>query len=190
MSAKAADTAGGNGNKAVAGTKAIDRALDVLSSFVDSPEQGITDIATRSSLSPSTVHRIVRALVQSGYLEQSPETDRYHLGHAAHVLGQTARESWGCDRALPILERIGGLTGESVNMGVADGTELRFAAGSADSTTDDMVTSVTTSDANAVGGAVYTVSVTRGGVFEKLVVRFADGGTGCVRAVATPCEEH
>lgn len=124
MSAKAADNARGNGNKTVAGTKAIDRALEVLSSFVEAPEQGITDIATRSSLSPSTVHRIVRALVQSGYLEQSAETDRYHLGHAAHVLGQSARDSWGFDRALPILERIGGLTGESVNMGVADGTDV------------------------------------------------------------------
>jgi IclR family acetate operon transcriptional repressor len=122
MSAKTADTA--RGNKTVAGTKAIDRALEVLSSFADSPEQGITDIANRSALSPSTVHRIVRALVQSGYLEQSPETDRYHLGHAAHVLGQSARESWGFDRALPILERIGGITGESVNMGVADGTDV------------------------------------------------------------------
>ena len=122
MSAIADNTA--HGNKTVAGTKAIDRALDVLSSFVESPEQGITDIAGRSSLSPSTVHRIVRALVNSGYLEQSAETDRYHLGHAAHVLGQSARESWGFDRALPILERIGGLTGESVNMGVADGSDV------------------------------------------------------------------
>lgn len=106
------------------GTKAIDRALGVLSSFVASPEQGITEIAAASDLSPSTAHRIVRALVESGYVEQSAETDRYHLGHAAHVLGQSARESWGFDRALPVLERIGGLTGESVNMGIADGNEV------------------------------------------------------------------
>ncbi len=111
-------------SKSVAGTKAIDRALYVLSSFVATPEQGITEIAAHADLSPSTVHRIVQALVQSGYLEQSAETDRYHLGHAAHVLGQSARESWGYDRALPILERIGSLTGESVNMGIADGNEV------------------------------------------------------------------
>lgn len=124
MAAKRADSGAGDASKTVAGTKAIDRALEVLSSFVETPEQGITEIATRSSLSPSTVHRIARALVQSGYLEQSPETDRYHLGHAAHVLGQSARDAWGFDRALPILERIGSLTGESVNMGIADGTEV------------------------------------------------------------------
>lgn len=117
-------SANGNSSKSVAGTKAIDRALHVLSSFVATPEQGITEIAADSDLSPSTVHRIVRALVQSGYLEQSAETDRYHLGHAAHVLGQSARESWGFDRALPVLERIGSITGESVNMGIADGKEV------------------------------------------------------------------
>ncbi len=111
-------------SNAGAGTKAIDRALLVLSSFVDAPEQGITDIAQRVDMSPSTVHRIVRALLQNGYVEQSQETDRYHLGHAAHVLGERARETWGFDRALPMLERIGSITGESVNMGVADGTDV------------------------------------------------------------------
>ena len=106
------------------GTKAIDRALHVLSSFVDHPDQGISDIAARSSLSPSTVHRIVRALVNTGYLEQDVETDRYHLGHAAHVLGESAREAWSFERALPILERIGSITGESVNLGVLDGSHV------------------------------------------------------------------
>lgn len=126
MAARVGNTVGGTAkpNNGIAGTKAIDRALSVLSSFVGTPEQGITDISHSSGLSPSTVHRIVQALVASGYLEQNPVTERYHLGHAAHVLGQSARESFGFDRALPILERIGSITGESVNMGVADGTDV------------------------------------------------------------------
>jgi|GEM_PF-1389487 len=106
------------------GTKAIDRALYVLSSFVEYPDQGISDISARSGLSPSTVHRIVRALVHNGYLDQDIETDRYHLGHAAHVLGQSAQEAWSFDRALPVLERIGSITGESVNLGILDGSEV------------------------------------------------------------------
>lgn len=109
---------------AVSGTKAIDRALHVLSSFVEHPDQGISDIATRSGLSPSTVHRIVRALVRTRYLEQDEATDRYHLGHAAHLLGGSASEALSFDRALPVLERIGSITGESINMGVLDGTEV------------------------------------------------------------------
>lgn len=106
------------------GTQAIDRALDVLSSFVEHPDQGISDIASHSGLSPSTVHRIVRALVNNGFLEQDATTDRYHLGHAAHVLGASAQEAWSFDRALPILERLGSITGESVNLGILDGAEV------------------------------------------------------------------
>lgn len=106
------------------GTKAIDRALQVLSSFVEHSDQGISDISAHSGLSPSTVHRIVRALVNNGFLQQDAATDRYRLGHAAHLLGASARESWSFDRALPILERLGAITGESVNLGIADGAEV------------------------------------------------------------------
>lgn len=109
--------------KRTQGTQAIDRALEVLSSFVEQPEQGITDIAARTDLSPSTVHRIVRALVANGYLAQSPD-DRYRFGPATLVLGQSARDALGFRTALPILEQLGGETGESVNMGVRDGNEV------------------------------------------------------------------
>ncbi len=103
------------------GTQAIDRALEVLSSFVVEPEQGITEIAVRTGLSPSTVHRIVGALCANGYLAQSPD-DRYCYGPATLVLGQSAREALGFSLALPVLEQLGGETGESVNMGVRDGS--------------------------------------------------------------------
>lgn len=109
--------------KRTQGTQAIDRALDVLSSFVEEPEQGITDIAQRTTLSPSTVHRIVGALCASGYLAQSPD-DRYSFGPASLVLGQSARDALGYETALPVLEQLGGETGESVNMGVLDGDEV------------------------------------------------------------------
>lgn len=105
------------------GTQAIDRALSVLSSFADQPEQGITDIATRTGLNPSTVHRIVRALVANRYLAQSPD-DRYSFGPATLVIGQSARDALGFSTALPILEQLGGETGESINMGVLDGTDV------------------------------------------------------------------
>jgi len=118
-----ATTANGQA-KSPSGTQAIDRALEVLSSFVDFREQGITEIAERTELKPSTVHRIVRALVTSGYLEQREDTDQYRFGHAALVLGQSAREALGFDLAMPILEQLGGETGESINMGVRDGNEV------------------------------------------------------------------
>lgn len=110
--------------KSPSGTQAIDRAFAVLSTFVERPKQGITDIAERTQLKPSTVHRIVRALVSSGYLEQHQDTDHYRLGHAALVIGHSAREAFGFGVAMPILEQLGGETGESINMGVRDGGEV------------------------------------------------------------------
>jgi len=106
------------------GTQAIDRALEVLSSFITTPEQGITDLAKSTGLSPSTVHRMLQALVGAGFVEQDRASERYRLGPTAVVLGHSARESLGLERALPILERLGGETGESVNLGVRDGFEV------------------------------------------------------------------
>lgn len=106
------------------GTQAVDRALAVLTSFIATPEAGITELAGSTDLSPSTVHRMLRALVAAGFVEQDPATERYRLGPTAVVLGHSARESLGLERALPILRRLGGETGESVNLGVRDGFEV------------------------------------------------------------------
>lgn len=107
-----------------AGTQAVTRTLAILESFLTAPDLGVTLIAERTGLSPSTAHRIVRSLVVHGYLEQDPATDRYHLGRSAIVLGQAARNHRGLDRALPLLEQLGAETGESVNMGLLDRDEV------------------------------------------------------------------
>ncbi len=102
------------------GTQAITRALDVLECFIDRNDLGITDLARESGLSASTVHRIVRALLARGYLEQDSANERYHLGRSAVVLGQAGRRKLGVDHALPILRRFSRETGESVNLGLLD----------------------------------------------------------------------
>lgn len=106
------------------GTQLIFRTLDVAECFVTENELGISDIARKAKLSPSTTHRIVRALVARGYLEQDEGTDRYHLGRSAVLLGQAARGHFGLDHVLPILERLSASSGESVNLGMLDGDEV------------------------------------------------------------------
>lgn len=108
----------------VPGAQSIDRALDVLACFLDREEMGITELTQRTNLSASTTHRIVQALTVRGYLRQSTASDRYHLGPAAIVLGQAARRTHGLERALPALEDLGQLTGESVNLGLRDGDQV------------------------------------------------------------------
>lgn len=107
----------------VAGTQAIGRALAVLREFRERPRDlGIMQVANALGLSPSTAHRIIRALAAEGYLTQSGVTDRYSLGREAVLLGLAAQRNLGLDAARPILERVADATGESVNMGVRDGS--------------------------------------------------------------------
>lgn len=105
-----------------AGSQAIDRAFAVLDCFMGpDPQLGVTEIARRLTLSVSTVHRIVRALVHAGYLDQNPRSGEYYLGRSAVLLGQYAQRAVGLDVALPILEGLSEATGESVNLGLLDG---------------------------------------------------------------------
>lgn len=107
------------------GTQAINRTLAVLELFRDlRSDLGITDIASALGLSGSTVHRIVRALVDRGYLAQNATSERYYLGRAAVLLGQAATRGLGLDRAQSVLERLREETGESVNLGVREGAEM------------------------------------------------------------------
>jgi IclR family acetate operon transcriptional repressor len=104
------------------GSQAIERALAVLGCFMGpEPELGITEIARRLGLYPSTAHRIVRALATAGYLDQNPKTEQYYLGRSAVLLGQVAQRAVGLDRVTPLLEDLAARTGESVNFVVLDG---------------------------------------------------------------------
>jgi IclR family acetate operon transcriptional repressor len=111
----------GNGT----GTQAINRTFAVLELFRDlGRELGISEIAAALGLSASTVHRIVRALVDRGYLAQNTSTERYYLGRASVLLGQAANLGLGLDRAQSVLEHLREETGESVNLGVREGGEM------------------------------------------------------------------
>lgn len=115
-------TANGQDEKLV-GTQAIRRACAVLALFRDArSELGIAQVAAGLGLRHSTVHRIVRALVAEGYLAQNAQTDRYYLSRSAVLLGVAAQRDLGLSAVMPILERIGAHTSESINLGVRDGT--------------------------------------------------------------------
>jgi IclR family acetate operon transcriptional repressor len=107
------------------GTQAIARTLAVLAAFREAEaDLGISDLAHRLSLSGSTVHRIVRALAAEGYVAQNEETERYYLGRASVLLGQAANRRLGLHQAQSVLEGLAADTGESVNLGVRDRSEM------------------------------------------------------------------
>lgn len=96
--------------------KILDKALRVLMLFrPEQPEWGVTAVAREVDMPKSTVYRILRVLQQHGFLSQDPDTRRFRLGLAVLELGRRAHEGLELRRiALPIMERVAALSGETV----------------------------------------------------------------------------
>jgi len=111
-------------NEQVAGTQTITRALNVLGVLRDAnTDVGVIELARALDLHASTTHRILRALVAANYVVQNAQTERYRLGPAAFLLGRAAERTLGFDEAMPLLEKLAGVTEESVNLVIRDGDE-------------------------------------------------------------------
>ncbi len=106
------------------GAQAVDRALGVLSTFLDGEELALSDIARRRGLTVSTAHRLLQALVRAGYVDQDDLTERYRLGRTAAVLGQAAARRFRLDVAQPLLDGLAERTGETANLGIRDGSDV------------------------------------------------------------------
>jgi DNA-binding IclR family transcriptional regulator len=68
----------------------VTKVCRILAEFRNRPSLAITDLARRTELLPSDVHRILAALKQFGYVEQDSETRRYRVGSGLLRLGLTA----------------------------------------------------------------------------------------------------
>ena len=107
------------------GTQSIERAVALLERLGASERSlGLSEIARAVGLNPSTTHRLLRALVVAGYVEQEPMTEQYRLGLGIAVLGQRALEHAGYHVAKPVLDDLSARTGESVSLGIRRGDEV------------------------------------------------------------------
>ena len=103
------------------------RALRLFGAFdPEHPALRLSDIARRSGLPLSTVHRMVGDLAAWGALERD-STGRYHVGLRLWELAALAPRGQGLrERALPYLEDLSQVTHENVQLAVREGTELVF----------------------------------------------------------------
>jgi IclR family transcriptional regulator, acetate operon repressor len=107
------------------GTQSIERAVAVLECLrLSDRSLALSEIARDVELTPSTVHRLLRALVNAGYVEQDHSTERYRLGIGIAVLGQRAIESSGYQLARPVLATLSERSGESASLGIRRGAEV------------------------------------------------------------------
>lgn len=103
----------------------MERAIAILETFTgERSSLGISEIARAVGLNVSTAHRLVRALVTAGYVEQETTSERYRLGIGIAVLGQRALEQSGYHLAKPILNSLVDATGESASLAIRRGQEV------------------------------------------------------------------
>ena len=112
------------GVQSVARAAAILRALAEPHPDGSQPADGLAlaAVAKSTALSPSTTHRLLRALIGEHLVEQDPATERYRLGPLAGVLGQGYLASAGLERAVPILRKLCRETDESVSLATLHGS--------------------------------------------------------------------
>lgn len=86
---------------------------------------GVTQIARQATLPPSTTHRLLSTLVDLGFAGVEPETRRYYLGLKVFELSsQVSRAKALSELVLPTMKKLAEATGESIFMGVRDGTDI------------------------------------------------------------------
>jgi IclR family KDG regulon transcriptional repressor len=98
----------------------------VMEQFQERQSFGITDLARRTDLLPSDVHRILTSLRVFGYIEQDPETKKYRLGFSLLRLGLIAfRRNQLFEKAHPVLARLSQKVAAATQLAQLDGRELK-----------------------------------------------------------------
>jgi DNA-binding IclR family transcriptional regulator len=111
---------------AAGGLKSLRRTIRVLECFsIREPRLSLSDIARRVGLPASTTHRILSTLRGTGFVEQDGERDQYRLGLKLLELGSVVLATMELHReAAPFLEALARATGETVHLGVFDGSQV------------------------------------------------------------------
>ena len=107
--------------------QSIERAFGLLEVMADhGGMMGLSQLAAESGLPPPTIHRLVRTLVDLGYLRQEPSR-QYVLAPKLIQLGESSSRMlavW----ARPHLERLVNELGESANLAMLDGDQIVYVA--------------------------------------------------------------
>jgi IclR family transcriptional regulator, KDG regulon repressor len=104
---------------------AVDAALAILETLGGVHETSLTELAHRVGLGKSSVFRLLMTLARRGYVEKNPQSERYRLTCRLFAVGSSAADRLGLrEAANPVMQRLAEETGETVNLGVLDGTRV------------------------------------------------------------------
>jgi len=98
--------------------------LDVLSQHAEPVT--LKQLALETGLHPSTAHRILGAMTQSGFVDRT-DAGIYRLGIRLLELGSLVKSRISLrDTAMPMMLKLHAATGESVNLGIRAGDEIVY----------------------------------------------------------------
>lgn len=110
-------------------TRTLSRGLDVLEALAAADELGLgpSAIAEKVSLDKATVTRLLRTLVETGYVAQDEVSRRYRLTGKILRLSHGVTAQLDLQRvARPHLKRLREDVGETVHLGVREGLEVFY----------------------------------------------------------------
>jgi DNA-binding IclR family transcriptional regulator len=121
----AADTVGAAQHQ-VGPTSVLERVFAILDSFsAAEPELTLAELASRTAIPKSTVHRLAKVLVEQRLLKRTDAG--FCLGIRLFELGELVGEMRDLrDASLPFLEELFELTHETIHLGVLDGNEVLY----------------------------------------------------------------
>lgn len=104
------------------------RALRLLELLAEDDEgYRLVDLAQRAGLSTSTTHRLLTTLEQKRFVQFDREANLWHVGVQSFAVGAAfGRRRNIATLAAPIMRRLRDQTGETVNLGLADGGDVVF----------------------------------------------------------------
>jgi IclR family acetate operon transcriptional repressor len=104
------------------GVQSVDRALSIIETLAED-DQGyrLSDLAIRTGLSTSTVHRLLATLESRRFVQFDRAESKWHVGARSFTVGATfARRRNFSAQAIPYLRKLRDLTRETANLAVVD----------------------------------------------------------------------
>lgn len=104
------------------GVQSVDRALSILETLAEDDEgYRLSDLAVRTGLSASTVHRLLATLENRRFVQFDRAESKWHVGVRSFTVGASfARRRNFSTQAIPYLRKLRDLTRETANLAVVD----------------------------------------------------------------------
>ncbi|MBB3425660.1 IclR family acetate operon transcriptional repressor [Rhizobium sp. BK312] len=114
-------------NAAASSVQVLDRSLKLLELVAEADGAVLTDLADRSAMAPSTVHRLLTSLAQHGMVAHDEETGAWTIGVKAFEIGTAYlrfRKLGTISR--PFLKQLMEASGETANIAIEEDGDIVF----------------------------------------------------------------